>query len=100
MAINPTSAIDRDSAAVVKEAQHLLKTLGEQGDAAICAATTRAQDTIETARRNLGEVQQYAADNAKRAAASANDYVRGNPWQSVGIGAALGLLAGLLIARR
>jgi ElaB/YqjD/DUF883 family membrane-anchored ribosome-binding protein len=100
MAINTPSAIDRDTANVVKEAQHLLKTLGDQGDAAIAAATTRAQDTIESARRNLGEVQQYAADNAKRAVTTANDYVHGNPWQSVGIGAALGLLAGFLLARR
>jgi ElaB/YqjD/DUF883 family membrane-anchored ribosome-binding protein len=100
MATIPTSAIDRDTAAVVKEAQHLLKSLGEQGDAALSSATTRAQDTIEAARRNLGEARQVAIDSATRAATSADDYVRANPWQSIGIGAAVGALAGYLLARR
>jgi ElaB/YqjD/DUF883 family membrane-anchored ribosome-binding protein len=100
MATTPTSAIDRDTAAVVKEAQHLLKSLGEQGDAALSAASTRAQDTIESARRNLGDVRQAAVDGATRAATTADDYVHANPWQSIGIGAALGVLAGYLLARR
>jgi ElaB/YqjD/DUF883 family membrane-anchored ribosome-binding protein len=100
MAITTNTAIDRDTASVVKEAQHLLQTIGQQGDAALSAAGSRAQDTIETARRNLSEARQVAVDGAMRAATTADDYVRANPWQSIGIGAALGAFAGYLLARR
>jgi len=100
MAIETPSAIERDTANVVKEAQNLLKSLGTQGDAAVAAATARAQDTMESARRNLGEAQQYAVDTAKRAMTTGDDYVHANPWQAIGIGAGLGMLAGFLLARR
>jgi ElaB/YqjD/DUF883 family membrane-anchored ribosome-binding protein len=100
MAIETPSAIERDTANVVKEAQNLLKSLGTQGDAAVAAATAHAQDTMESARRNLGEAQQYAVDTAKRAMTTGNDYVHANPWQAIGIGAGLGILAGFLLARR
>jgi len=100
MATETPSAIERDTANVVKEAQHLLKALGSQGDAAVAAATTRAQETMDSARRNLAEAQQFAVDSAKRAMTTGNDYVHANPWQAIGIGAGLGVLAGFLLARR
>jgi ElaB/YqjD/DUF883 family membrane-anchored ribosome-binding protein len=33
-------------------------------------------------------------------AEDATDYVRENPWQSIGIAAAVGVVAGLLLGRR
>ena len=100
MNANQTSAIDRDTASVVKEAQNLMKAIEVQGEAAISEAGTQARDALASARRNLGDLQQSAVDTAKSAATTADDYVRSNPWQSVGIGAAIGALAGFLIARR
>jgi ElaB/YqjD/DUF883 family membrane-anchored ribosome-binding protein len=41
-----------------------------------------------------------AAAKARAGAGAAEDYVRDNPWQAVGIAAGLGLLIGLLIGRR
>ncbi|WP_038926408.1 glycine zipper domain-containing protein, partial [Yersinia pestis] len=36
----------------------------------------------------------------KAMACCTDDYVRQNPWCSVGIGATIGLIVGLLVARR
>jgi ElaB/YqjD/DUF883 family membrane-anchored ribosome-binding protein len=100
MALNTPAAIDRDTKNVVAEAQHLLKTLEDKGDAALADATTRVQDVVDTARRNLGEIRNAAMDGAKAAGTTADEYVHSNPWQAIGIGAAIGVLAGFLIARR
>lgn len=40
------------------------------------------------------------AEGTKVAAKAADDYVRANPWAAVGLAAALGLLLGILVARR
>lgn len=100
MAAIPTNSIESDTASVVREAKNLLKTIEGKGDAAISAAAERAQDTMLSAHRNLGEARGAAIDAGKRAMTTADDYVHGNPWQSIGIGAALGVLAGYLLARR
>ena len=39
-------------------------------------------------------------DRAKDAAKATDDYVHENPWQAIGIAAAVGLVAGLLMSRR
>ena len=38
-------------------------------------------------------------DEVRGAARATDGYVRDNPWTAIGIGAGLGLLAGLLISR-
>lgn len=54
---------------------------------------TAAKASIETMR---GDV----TDQARHTAAATNHYVHENPWKSAGIGAAVGLLLGFLLARR
>ena len=40
------------------------------------------------------------AEQALKAAARADEYVRDNPWTGVGIGAAVGVVLGVLLTRR
>jgi len=54
---------------------------------------TAVKASIETMR---GDV----ADQARQTAAATNHYVHENPWKSAGIGAAVGLLLGFILARR
>ena len=61
-------------------------------------------ESTETSRDKL--VDEFAADLAeaeemlKRAARVTDDYVHDNPWQAIGIAAAVGVLVGLLMNRR
>ena len=41
-----------------------------------------------------------ALKHARVLAGEADEYVRGNPWQAVGIAAGIGLLLGVLMMRR
>jgi ElaB/YqjD/DUF883 family membrane-anchored ribosome-binding protein len=45
-------------------------------------------------------LQGDADAGAHAAARVTDDYVHDNPWQAIGVAAAVGFLAGLLIARR
>jgi ElaB/YqjD/DUF883 family membrane-anchored ribosome-binding protein len=39
-------------------------------------------------------------DQARDAARATDDYVHDNPWQAIGVAAAVGFLVGLVISRR
>ena len=85
---------------VLSEAETLLdKAAKETGDK---ARDLRSQ--VETkllhAKLRLQELEGEAVDRAKVAARATDDYVHEHPWQAVGIAAAVGLVAGLLLNRR
>jgi ElaB/YqjD/DUF883 family membrane-anchored ribosome-binding protein len=94
------SPIDRDLQNVVADTQELLKTMENEGGAQIDAVRQRAKATLDNARKTLVDLQKNVQDSAKLAAQTTDGYVRGNPWQAVGISAAIGAVVGFLISRR
>ena len=89
-----------DFAAVLAEAEEMLKRASaETGDK---ARDLRSQ--VETkllhAKLRLQELEGEAVDRAKAAARATDDYVHENPWRAIGVAAAIGLVAGLLLNRR
>ena len=58
---------------------------------------TLLSETLEEVLRSSGDPadQKYIELKAR-----ADDYVREKPWQGIGVGAAAGLVLGLLLARR
>lgn len=60
----------------------------------------RAQAALDTTRERLGQSGERIADSTRQAARKADHYVQDNPWHGVGLGAAIGLIAGILISRR
>jgi ElaB/YqjD/DUF883 family membrane-anchored ribosome-binding protein len=61
---------------------------------------SRINTKIQSARASFSQAQTTVADGAKQAAEFTDEYVRMNPWKSLGIAAAAGLLIGILMARR
>src|SRR5579862_4753471 len=96
---NP-SPIERDIQNVVADTQELLKTMENEGGAQFDAARERARSTIASARQTLGELRKNVQDSARMAIDTTDGYVRSNPWQAVGISAAVGAVVGFLISRR
>jgi len=85
---------------VISDAEALLRaTVGQAGETA-AAARAKMQETLESAKLKLGPLGEKAAEQASAAAHAADDYVRANPWQAVGIAALVGIALGLLISRR
>ncbi|GMV44814.1 MAG: hypothetical protein AMXMBFR66_02120 [Pseudomonadota bacterium] len=85
---------------VISDAEDLIKLGADaSGDDAL-GLRKRLQQHMSEARLKLLEFQAGAADRARAAAHSADDYVHENPWRSIAMGAGLGLLLGMLIGRR
>ena len=85
---------------VIADAEALLRaTVGETNES-VAAARAKVKQTLEAAKDGLGSLGEEATEQARIAARAADDYVRGNPWQAVGIAALAGIALGLLISRR
>ena len=81
---------------VISDAEALLRaTVGQAGETA-AAAREKMQESLESAKLKLGALGEEAAERVR----AADDYVRANPWQAVGIAALAGIALGLLISRR
>jgi ElaB/YqjD/DUF883 family membrane-anchored ribosome-binding protein len=89
-----------DLKVVAQDVEELLRATASQTGEKIAAARTRAEETLRSARMRLSETGDEVAESARAAATAADDYVRDNPWQAVGIAAGIGFVVGLLLGRR
>lgn len=100
MAKVSTDKLFDDLKAVVEDAEALLTaTAGQAGDR-ISEARSRAEATVKAARKRMSDLQDDVVEQTKEAAEQADEYVRKNPWQAVGIAAAAGVIIGLMLSRR
>jgi ElaB/YqjD/DUF883 family membrane-anchored ribosome-binding protein len=89
-----------DLRAVISDAEALLSaTAGDVSERAQ-QAHHKATESVERARANLKQLEGDLTAKAKAMADDATEYVSDNPWQSVGIAAAIGVVIGVLLARR
>ena len=89
-----------DLHAVIRDAESLLKATAAQTGEKVQEVRARAEESVRQAKERLAGVEDEALQRAKVLAGDAEQYVRGNPWQAVGIAAGIGLVLGLLISRR
>jgi ElaB/YqjD/DUF883 family membrane-anchored ribosome-binding protein len=89
-----------DLRVVASDVEELLRATAHQGGERIAEARARAEESLRAAQARLQEAGVDMMDYTRDAAQSADRYVRDNPWQSIGIGAGVGLLIGYLIGRR
>jgi ElaB/YqjD/DUF883 family membrane-anchored ribosome-binding protein len=97
---NTATPIERDIQNVVSDTQELLKSMENEGGAQFNAVRERARTTIDNARKTLADLQKNVKESASLAVKTTDGYVRENPWQAVGISAAVGAVIGFLISRR
>ena len=60
----------------------------------------RALEQLRALRESLAEAQAVALKKSKEAAQATDEFVHENPWRSIVAAAGVGVLIGLLIARR
>jgi ElaB/YqjD/DUF883 family membrane-anchored ribosome-binding protein len=97
---SPRQSIIDDFANVISEAETLLKAAAAETGEKARDLRSQVEAKLLTAKLRLQELQGEAVDRAKEAARATDDYVHDHPWQAIGIAAAVGLAAGLLINRR
>lgn len=85
---------------VIADTEELMRvTAGQAGEQAK-ELRGRMQVRLDQAKANLAHLQDLAVTKAKAAGHAADEFVHDNPWKAIGAAAGIGLIAGLLIARR
>jgi len=85
-----------DLKSLVSEARSTISNTASHATVDLQALRDRLKDTISGVRTRVRTITKAA----RRQASRADDQIRANPYQAIGIAAGLGLVAGLLIARR
>lgn len=89
-----------DMRTLVKDAQALFReATAVTGDKAE-ELRNKGLNLLETAIDKAQEVQTAAIETGKELAETTDEFVQENPWKAVAIGAGVGLLVGILIARK
>jgi ElaB/YqjD/DUF883 family membrane-anchored ribosome-binding protein len=81
---------------VISDAEALLRATAGQAGETIAAARAKVQDSLDSAKIELGALGEEYAQQVR----AVDGYVRGHPWQAVGIAALAGIALALLISRR
>ncbi|CAM4030958.1 DUF883 family protein [Pseudomonas wadenswilerensis] len=76
--------------------EHTATLAGDQAD----DLREQIHDSLLRARETLQLTQDSVRERGQAALSATEDYVQGNPWQSIGIAAGVGFLIGLLATRR
>ena len=96
----PKDELMAELRAVIANAENLLERAADEVGNNAVGLRERLRQRMSDAKDSLYSLQSAATYKARAAGRATDDYVHENPWQSVAIGAGIGLLLGMLIARR
>lgn len=100
MLSNNIKTVRNDMKTLVKDAQDLLReaslATGEKAE----ELRNRGLEMLDAAMGKAQQVQTLALEKGKEAVQTTDEFVHDHPWKAVGIAAGVGLLVGMLIARR
>lgn len=82
------------------EAEFMLGQVGKETGEKASNLLSQVESKLRSATDTVRGLQEDALDRAKAAGRVADDYVSDNPWQVVGVAAALGFLVGAFVGRR
>lgn len=101
---NQGDSIGNDMKNAARDTSDTLKATGQQLSDQMGEhyrnARSKFQDTLSQAKSNFSDIQDDVSERTRTAMDTTDQYVRDNPWQAVGIGAAVGVVLGLLMMRR
>jgi ElaB/YqjD/DUF883 family membrane-anchored ribosome-binding protein len=84
-----TTKLMQDLRTVVGDAEELLKATAGQSGERIDEVRARAEESVRAARTRL-----------EAAARDVNEQVHENPWTAIGVAAGVGLVLGIVLARK
>jgi ElaB/YqjD/DUF883 family membrane-anchored ribosome-binding protein len=97
---NSKGKMVEDFRAIVNDAEDLWQATAKVSGEGISVARAKFSEKLRSAKTSLADAEQHVVDKTREAATATDDYVRGNPWSAVGIGAAVGLLIGFMVSKR
>jgi len=94
------SGLAREFQDFIADVEDLAKATSSLTGEELARARAKLGKRVAAAKESVEAIGGAISDRAQNAARTTDSYVREHPWQAVGIGAALGLLLGVTLARR
>jgi ElaB/YqjD/DUF883 family membrane-anchored ribosome-binding protein len=89
-----------DFKVVVADAEALLKATAGHGGEAMAEVRSKVSESLAAAKAKLSDAEAALVARTRAAAKATDEYVHMHPWQAIGIAASVGVVIGMLIARR
>ncbi len=89
-----------DMKSAIADAEDMLQATADQAGEKVASLRARIQERLKSTKERLAEAEEALLDKTRAAARATDSYVHESPWTAVGIAAGVGLLMGLVIARR
>lgn len=93
-------ALKRGLDDVVEAAENLLRATTGEAVAEYGDVRKKVDASVRAARSRIAAQAEEFVDDARTPGAGSQRLVQANPWASMGVGAVVGLVAGVLLARR
>lgn len=84
----------------VDDAEGFLRAAASSTGEKAAELRDKASAALKRASESLSDLQATVVEKGRDAAILTDDYVHENPWQAIGVGAAIGFLIGVVVARR
>lgn len=92
--------LDDDLALLTETLEEVLKSSGDPADQKYIELKAKAEKSLNQVKARISDASDTYYVRARQAVSRADEYVHDKPWQGIGVGATLGLVIGLLLARR
>ncbi len=89
-----------DMKSAIADAEDMLQATADQAGEKVASLRARIQERLKSTKERLAEAEEALLEKTRAAARATDSYVHESPWTAVGIAAGVGLLMGLVIARR
>ncbi len=94
------SGISNEFKSFLSDVEDLVKQTTTLTGDDLARAKVKLSERIGAAKESVAEVGVAISERARNAASATNEYVHEQPWKSISIGAAFGLLLGFVLSRR
>lgn len=95
-----TTTADNELKALVRDAQALLEEATAAGGAKAEEMRAQGMKMLDQAISVAHDLQEAAVRKGRKIAHDTDEYVHEQPWRAIGIAGAIGLIIGMLIAKR
>jgi ElaB/YqjD/DUF883 family membrane-anchored ribosome-binding protein len=92
--------LNDDFRAVLADADALVKATANLGGEKLTEIRTRAEESLRVVRVRMADAKAALRVKARSAVKATDAYVHDNTWEAMGVAGGIGLVIGVLIARR
>jgi ElaB/YqjD/DUF883 family membrane-anchored ribosome-binding protein len=98
--VSTSTSLETDVRRAIDGAENLLNEAATAGAEKATELRRRAMEQLQALRARIEETGTAVAERSKAAARATDSYVHAHPYQAMAAAASVGLLIGMLIARR